>query len=369
MDYHLDEENPPRVDQGGLNNHTHAGGNIAAGHGDVQPSVSDAGQNTVNRLPAARVYWHRKWAVLPLPARSKIPPAGWHTLRFTEAELPRVFGGNGNIGFRPGSDSAEVVDVDLDCYQSIALADIYLPPTGAVFGRASKPRSHRLYVARGAVYEKFSDPFQQANCMLELRADTSAGGRVQTVLPPSVHTSGELITWDSSSIEPAEVDAAVLRACCAWLASACLIARYAERGWDAARNPTRDMPRHVWNRVPALGGPIYRWLGKFDPDSLLSRPVGAPIPDDADIGEVVKRIPNNLDRDGWVKAGMAIFTASGGSAEGYAAFLEFSRRSPRHHRVRTVERVWRSFVKSPPRRVGAGTLFWLARQGSREAAI
>jgi hypothetical protein len=95
----------------------------------------------VNRLLAARAYLRRGWAVLLVPLRSKNPGlADWQKLKYTEADLPRYFGGNGNIGVRPGIDSGWLVDVDLDCIEAVELADLYLPTTGAVFGRASKPR-------------------------------------------------------------------------------------------------------------------------------------------------------------------------------------------------------------------------------------
>jgi hypothetical protein len=327
----------------------------------------------VNRLLAARAYSRRGWAVLPVPRRSKNPGFhGWQQRRFTETDLPRYFSGDGNIGVRPGADSNWMVDVDLDCPEAIELADLYLPETAAVFGRASKPRSHRLYVARGATFEKFSDPFRlgpeyQGNekaCLLELRSDTAAGGKVQTIFPPSAHDdSGELIEWHGGTMEPTTVDTKVLRRCCAWLAAGCLIARYSEDGWEVARHPYLNMAQEVWNRVPSLGEPIYSWLGKFNPDELLHRKRPT-IPNDADITEVVRRIPNDLDREGWVRVGLAIYAASGGSEEGYAAWVEFSRRSPRHHNLKTVQRVWRSFQKSPPRSISAGSLFWLAKEAA-----
>jgi len=72
---------------------------------------------------------------------------------------------------------------------------------------------------------------------------------------------------------------------------------------------------------------------------------------------MVAAIANDLDRETWVKAGMAIYSAGGS----YDLFLDFSRRSPNHRHEATVQRRWRSFEKSPPRRInGVTTLRWLA---------
>jgi hypothetical protein len=237
-----------------------------------------------------------------------------------------------------------------------------------VFGRASKPRSHRLYVASGATLEKFSDPLRLAPdytgdekaCLLELRSDTAAGGAAQTVFPPSLHEdTGELIKWCGDSIEPRVISAFALRQACAWLAVGCLIMRYVEPDIIDARKPTLHMAGALWSTYPSpLSRAAYRWLGRYDPDGEPRRH----IPDDVDLPALVAMIRNDFDREGWVRVGLAIHAASGGGEAGHAAWVEFSRRSPRHHNMRTVDRVWRSFNRSPPREVGLGTLRYLAQE-------
>ena len=49
-----------------------------------------------------------------------------------------------NINIITGGDS-RLVDIDLDCSESLILADYFLNDTGMVFGRSTTPRSHRLY--------------------------------------------------------------------------------------------------------------------------------------------------------------------------------------------------------------------------------
>ena len=64
----------------------------------------------------------------------------WHTRMFEIGD----FTAGGNIGVILGPRSGELVDIDLDCVEALALADTYLPPTRVEFRRASKLRAHRL---------------------------------------------------------------------------------------------------------------------------------------------------------------------------------------------------------------------------------
>lgn len=98
------------------------------------------------------------------------------------------------VGVVVGPGRGGPVDVDLDCDEAVTLARDMLPPTLAVFGRKSKPRSHYLYKCPvGSVpYMKFADP-TSGETLVELRGD---GGGHQTVMPGSIHEgTGELIEW------------------------------------------------------------------------------------------------------------------------------------------------------------------------------
>lgn len=186
---------------------------------------------------------------LPVPFKSKNPNfKGWQHFSATESELPAHFNGHPqNVGVRLGEPSGELVDIDLDCPEAVTLAPHLLPPTGAVFGRESRPRSHRLYYAELPT-QKFIDPCFEAGkgmdaggaaMLVELR---STGA--QTLFPGSVHPSGEAVTWDSED-EPARVEAGALRDAVARLAAAVLLARYWPKG---ARN----------NAANALSGGLLR---------------------------------------------------------------------------------------------------------------
>src|SRR4051794_2673411 len=51
-----------------------------------------------------------------------------------------------NLGLMTGVVSGDLVCIDLDSPQAVALADSILPPTGMIDGRVCKPRSHRWYI-------------------------------------------------------------------------------------------------------------------------------------------------------------------------------------------------------------------------------
>jgi hypothetical protein len=113
----------------------------------------------------------------------------------------------------------------------------------------------------------------------------------------------------------------------------------------------------------------------------IGKPYGAahaagaePEADIADIRAALELIPNDgrhweSERGadgqvtilGWNTIGMAIWRASGGSPEGLEAFKAFSRKSPKNIDDETEYR-WNHLHRSPPSRIGFGTLVYLARQ-------
>lgn len=158
---------------------------------------------------------------VPIPNREKGPRvAGWQNLRIREDEVDRFFIENANIGVILGAPSRNLQDVDLDCDEALRLADDLLPATGRVHGRAGRPRSHRFYLGdEPGRLVPFKDPVTK-QMLVELRGD---GG--QTLIPPSVHPSGEGLEWVDLR-EPASVLLADLKRLVARLAAACLLVRY-----------------------------------------------------------------------------------------------------------------------------------------------
>jgi hypothetical protein len=151
---------------------------------------------------AARRYAQRGWSVIPVPNQSKNPGfKGWQELRLSEAELDEHFNGQPqNIGVLLGEPSGWLIDIDLDHPKAVELAEGYLPPTPAIFGRESKTRSHWVYRTSGPVATK-KHKSKSAGMIVELRSTGT-----QTVFPPSTHESGEPILWEEESSEPATVD-------------------------------------------------------------------------------------------------------------------------------------------------------------------
>ena len=178
-------------------------------------------------LKIAINYLRRGWQPLPIPHLEKNPGfKGWQKFKTNEADLTKHFNGTPkNIGVLLHNG---LTDIDLDSPEAVKIADYFLPETNAVFGRAGKPRSHRLYVCTSGRFEKFNDPFRISSkdeserktaCIVELRT----GDGLQTVFPGSTHESGESIEWQRDG-EPQSIDAQTLRRAVACLASACLIA-------------------------------------------------------------------------------------------------------------------------------------------------
>ncbi len=167
---------------------------------------------------AAARYIRSGLAVVPVPPRSKNPNrSGWERLRITLEEIPRYFDNGQNIGIHLGEPSGWRVDVDLDAPETRRVAGRFLTPT-LTSGRESAPDSHWWYVCPGAEHRTFTD--LDGEMLLELR---STGHH--TLVWPSVHPSGEAITW-SGTDQPHEVGARELTRSCKELASAGLIARH-----------------------------------------------------------------------------------------------------------------------------------------------
>ena len=297
--------------------------------------------------------------LVPVPHGEKAPLThGWPDRRLSADEAGQQLASGGNIAMRLGRGSGDLVDCDLDCAEALSLADVYLPPTGAEFGRRSKPRSHRLYIAPGAVYRSWGDS-STSTMLVELRADGRDGGAHATLIPPSI--AGERREWHGEAIEPAAVDSAGLERRLTWLAIGCLIMRYLSE--HAARRPGPDLPSMLWEADRALGRAAFAWLGWQSPDAPRRHPLPgrALSRADLDLAELVRAIPNDCDWVAWNRVGMAIFAATAGSEEGLIIFDGFSARSPKYDPYRTEAR-WRNYRRSPPSRLSAGSLVYLARE-------
>ena len=171
-------------------------------------------------VSAALAYQARGWSPVPVRLGQKSPIGNdWQKQRLTAEEIPSRFrDGMHNVGVLLGEPSGNLVDIDLDAPEAAGLADALLPPTDFIFGRKSKPRSHRFYrTTETRKTKQFKAP--DGTMLVELRA---TGG--QTVVPPSIHPSGERVEFDCNggpvSIAGQDLERAVSR-----LAAATLLAR------------------------------------------------------------------------------------------------------------------------------------------------
>lgn len=188
-----------------------------------------------------RDYLAAGFHLVELAPRDKNPTIeGWRTTSATTINLAE-----NNVGILWGHRSNGLVDIDLDCQDAIELGAHILPETGMVFGRESKRRSHYLYYVRPYPEHvssfKYVDPFDNS-CILEIRADG-----VQTMVPPSIHPSGERAEWDSYAQVPT-IEEGPLRLSCGTLASAVLISRQWGEGTrhDATMALTGALLRASW---------------------------------------------------------------------------------------------------------------------------
>jgi hypothetical protein len=83
-----------------------------------------------------------------------------------------------------------------------------------------------------------------------------------------------------------------------------------------------------------------------------------------DIAAALAGIPNpDLPWEEWSRIGMAVWRASGGSPEGLAAWRAWSAKSGKHRDAACDER-WRHWFRSPPGRIGFGSLHHMAQQAN-----
>jgi hypothetical protein len=170
-------------------------------------------------LDAAKDYLGRGWKPVPVPPGQKGPKdTDWPSKRITVDNVETIFvDPDGNIAIQLGEASGGVTDVDLDCAEAVSLANFFLPETPAVFGRKSKPSSHRIYISdlsrteskgvlqfREPKLESSAEP-QHGPMLVELRIGGGGKG-VITLFPPSMNPSGEAVAWNSEFEQPSVVD-------------------------------------------------------------------------------------------------------------------------------------------------------------------
>lgn len=216
-------------------------------------------------LAYARGYLRRGFRVVPVPEGQKAPVLkNWQHLCLTEADLPEYFSNRSNIGLLVGEPSGHLVDIDLDCPVARLLAADFLPETDLISGRPGSPKSHRWYISKIGT-AKFIDPIcedRKKGTLVEIR---STGA--QTVVPPSVHPSGEIYEWSSKG-RPAEIDPIHLLAATRELAGCALLARHWTNGkrHELALALAGTLSRHGWSQDRVEHFIVYAARGAGDPE-------------------------------------------------------------------------------------------------------
>jgi len=168
---------------------------------------------------AARQYISRGLQVVPLTKDTKEAyTQDWIRLVFK----PEDFRPDDNLGIRSVNG---LVDVDCDATEVVQLAPKLLPPTGAAYGRPSKPRAHWLYRSdfpESVAYRDLSASGDQKASLIEIRVNH------QSMAPPSVHPDDhEVLSWDPAPMgEIVAVASESLHRAVQVLATAALVARY-----------------------------------------------------------------------------------------------------------------------------------------------
>lgn len=101
--------------------------------------------------------------------------------------------GASGVGLLLGQPSGGLVDIDLDHPKAIRLRDYFLPPTQMETGRAGRSRSHAWYRVLDELPATRRFKMPDGAVSVELRSTGS-----QTVIPPSIHPSGEAYRWEKA---------------------------------------------------------------------------------------------------------------------------------------------------------------------------
>jgi hypothetical protein len=79
------------------------------------------------------------------------------------------------------------------------------------------------------------------------------------------------------------------------------------------------------------------------------------------IADAMRVIPNDdAGWDGYKRLGMAVWAGTGGSPEGFAIWDAWAQKSTKKYNAANTLADWNAITRSPPARIGAGTIFYLA---------
>lgn len=234
-------------------------------------------------------------------------------------------------------DGLRVIDLDIDdaaVVASLGMIAADLLGAGLVRTRAGSPRRAILYRAAEGEPPK--------RVLAGQVGKVEVLGRGQQLHAFGRHPSGQAVEWPDGApgvVKRGDLPAVTDSDIAAFLAAAAPLIGAADAGSPPAvadDDPPAPMP---------------------DESSL------GPCADPLDVAAALAVIPNDgpADWEKWVRVGMATWAATGGRPAGFAAWNAWASGHPSYDAKATVER-WRHFTASPPQKIGAGTLFHMARQ-------
>lgn len=182
-------------------------------------------------VSSVREYRQKGWRVFPLPVGQKKPDRdeGWKKQidKVTDDTVEQLWADGQNVGIIL---DPPLIDIDLDCDESVIVASRFLPKTPMKFGRGGQI-THYIYEAENAESAVFIDTTARdrkrdgddtaKEMILEIRHDNG-----YTMFPPSVHPSGQRVQFAPKSSWPEVVLFDDLHRRCEVIAACALMIRY-----------------------------------------------------------------------------------------------------------------------------------------------
>lgn len=181
----------------------------------------------------AQRYADLGWELVRLQPGGKRPIGSWKQPRkWTNMEIAADFSGNANIGIALGERSGGLIDIDFDCPEAADFGRVLLPHLPA-FGRKSSPASHRLalcVLGKNRLVYKVPDHVKERSPLVrsvltEVRSDGH-----YTMFPPSLHPTGERVTWIGNPASIPTITASELKRFCGIIAFLCVVVAFYPRG-------------------------------------------------------------------------------------------------------------------------------------------
>jgi hypothetical protein len=246
---------------------------------------------------------------------SRLAPNGFKDATVDQEKARNWFTNYPDAGLAIATGNVIVIDIDPRNGGDVSLRELE-QQHGAL------PRTWRCATGGGGWHVFFSPP-----AGIEFKAELAPGIDIKgnggyVLAAPSLHFSGKRYEWD---VAPGDVPLAPMPA---WVIE---LGRKGSRSEAVSNGSTDPFAAYVASEKRMAIAKVRRAL--------------AIIPGDAGEGDFKR----------WNDVGMAIWAATGGSADGLAAFDAWSQKSPAYDKAAVIEK-WKKYFTSPPTEIGAGSL-------------